>query len=365
MLWSITTYGQSSSDTTFYNSQWNITTRDSCSYYRLIKKQNESFRVRDYYNNDTVKMQGIFTSLRPEIKNGFFIYYFKSGHKRMEGDYYYNKRRGVFKTYDDSTGIVLIDAEYKDDMRNGRYIEHDIGRIKTTKSIYKSDSLIQKEVDFTFPLSDSIKGGNSKKGITSADDNKAFKEILEYKFEYLKSRDSFLYVPTVITMKFKIDSNGRPLNIKHLQGGNSTQQDIVRKSIREMGVWHPIVARQNDPLNTTLTVSVWFPQMTSVINSSFVYMATDSTAIGFKPKSDSLQAFMRLHYKGTTMASDPEMSGGISVAFTVNQKGKIADVLNISGSMMDLRSWVVRMIYKFGSWQPIIVDGHPESSGSA
>ena len=99
--------------------------------------------VKDFYINDTLQMEGAYTSLEPEVKEGYFIFYFENGRKESEIMYKNNKRQGEGKYYYKSgalkkilqfnndtilkrkewyeEGAVYKMAEYKNGELNGKY----------------------------------------------------------------------------------------------------------------------------------------------------------------------------------------------------------------------------------------------------
>lgn len=81
-------------DTIWYNNKWEKTTQVSDRHYsRVIKNLAEnSFLVRDFYETGAKQMEGIFTTLDPDIKNGEFSYWYRSGKKQMDATYENNKQ---------------------------------------------------------------------------------------------------------------------------------------------------------------------------------------------------------------------------------------------------------------------------------
>jgi len=81
-------------DTIWYNNKWEKTTQVSDRHYsRVIKNlAKNSFLVRDFYETGAKQMEGIFTALDPDIKNGEFSYWYRSGKKQMDATYENNKQ---------------------------------------------------------------------------------------------------------------------------------------------------------------------------------------------------------------------------------------------------------------------------------
>ncbi len=68
-------------DTIWFDNQWKPTSSVKARYYfRTIKKlKNKVFEVIDYYPSGKPQMQGVFSSLDPEVRNGPFLYYNEQG----------------------------------------------------------------------------------------------------------------------------------------------------------------------------------------------------------------------------------------------------------------------------------------------
>ncbi len=64
---------QQQQDTIFYDDNWNeISNKDSVSFYRIIFKESDQFKVLDYYINGNLQMEGYFSSIEDRIKEGYF-----------------------------------------------------------------------------------------------------------------------------------------------------------------------------------------------------------------------------------------------------------------------------------------------------
>jgi antitoxin component YwqK of YwqJK toxin-antitoxin module len=114
---------------------------------KLIKKasvyDSENGKKTDYYDDGTVKLE---YSLSNGKLNGKFIHYYENGRIKTTGSFTNGLKNGVFKEYDESGGLeteysmsndmkngilkifsngkVLNSITYKDDIRNGEYVEY-------------------------------------------------------------------------------------------------------------------------------------------------------------------------------------------------------------------------------------------------
>ena len=79
-LLSVSSFGQNTFDTVYYDSKWKISSNSEYSYYRNTKKQVDGkFLCLDYWKTGEIQMRGVYSSLDPDVKDGEFIYYHKNG----------------------------------------------------------------------------------------------------------------------------------------------------------------------------------------------------------------------------------------------------------------------------------------------
>lgn len=80
-------------DTIWYNNKWEKTQQVSARHYsRVIEKLGtDKYKVKDYYETGSQQMEGFFSSVEPDIKDGEFKYWYRSGKKQMDVTYEANK----------------------------------------------------------------------------------------------------------------------------------------------------------------------------------------------------------------------------------------------------------------------------------
>ncbi|NII83640.1 MULTISPECIES: energy transducer TonB [unclassified Pedobacter] len=73
-------------DTVYFDSKWVKTDKANKHYYRIIKENTDrrTFFVKDFYSTDTTQMEGTYSSLNPDIKDGNFVWFYPDGKKKME-----------------------------------------------------------------------------------------------------------------------------------------------------------------------------------------------------------------------------------------------------------------------------------------
>ena len=85
-LLNATTSFSQKADTIWYNSKWEKTTRSDKFYYRVVKweKSKKAYFVRDFYPNGVTQMEGYYSSMDPEVRNGDFKWWFDDGSRQRE-----------------------------------------------------------------------------------------------------------------------------------------------------------------------------------------------------------------------------------------------------------------------------------------
>ncbi len=96
-------------DTVYFTEDWNETTKANAFFYRLIKNGNNLYLVQDYYKNKVLQMEGSFTSLHPELYEGYFKYFNEKGVLIKEGEFKKNLEEGEWKLYYDNGKSMRVE----------------------------------------------------------------------------------------------------------------------------------------------------------------------------------------------------------------------------------------------------------------
>lgn len=80
----------------YFNQYWRETTKDSAKFYRKVTQNESLFHVKDYHISGALQMEGDYSSLQPEIQEGYFVWYFESGQKFVEGNFVHGQREGIW-----------------------------------------------------------------------------------------------------------------------------------------------------------------------------------------------------------------------------------------------------------------------------
>ncbi len=160
-------YSQTAGDTIYFDQNWNQSSRDEASYFRLVSIDTSRilFTVRDFFSNGKLQMEGAYRSINPDVKIGEFTYWYQNGVKhischfkngRLDGPYeewYENgslktgknfingNLDGTEKTWNEE-GVLTRSIRYKNGARHGHFITYYSNGQPIRKDIYKNDELI-------------------------------------------------------------------------------------------------------------------------------------------------------------------------------------------------------------------------------
>jgi len=119
-----TVKGQIILDTMYFDQNWEQSTEQDANYYRIISSDTSSgnfrFFVKDYYLSGQVQMTGTYNSIRPDNKDGQFIYYHDNGQQQRECYYRENTLNGAFREWYRS-GQLKNEQKYKNGLLDGPY----------------------------------------------------------------------------------------------------------------------------------------------------------------------------------------------------------------------------------------------------
>ncbi|WP_324028199.1 hypothetical protein QSV08_09790 [Maribacter sp. BPC-D8] len=139
-------------DTLYFNSRWNKTDKNNAAFFRLVplEKEGNLFKVKDYYINGNLQMQGYWSNLEKETLHGNVTWYFEDGTKSIESEYkngilegantIYKKggqvsSKGIYKNNEAYSGSFIVYRllqTYANGMLNGEEISYaENGKIAT------------------------------------------------------------------------------------------------------------------------------------------------------------------------------------------------------------------------------------------
>ncbi len=110
-------------DTMYFDRGWEQTSLAEAYYYRIVSIDTSGdfrFYVEDFYPDGQIQMSGTYKSIRPDNKDGHFIYYYEDGRKQMECHYRDNLLQGPLREWY-SSGQEQSYQEFSGGLLNGEY----------------------------------------------------------------------------------------------------------------------------------------------------------------------------------------------------------------------------------------------------
>jgi len=243
-------------DTIFFDAKWNSTTKANAEFFRIDKKEDIKWTRTDYYKTKQLQMKGTYSSITPEIEDGYFEWYYSNGKLRHKGNYVKGKEIGEHLWYRDN-GNIEAKENYTDGKLNGLYEEyHPNGKLMDKKSFldglqdgwtiyYREDGSIQSEGDF--------KKGNKNGEWKYYDESGKLEGTTIFKIDFeIPEAKIFLQLPNdkwsladhsgtdFIQYIFKRneieDSQGRtiiPAIMLYIEDATSYNQDLVEYSMQK------------------------------------------------------------------------------------------------------------------------------------
>jgi TonB family protein len=107
----------------YFDRNWEQTTEAEAYYYRYVSIDSSGefrFHVQDFYPDGVTQMTGTYRSIRPDNKDGHFIYYYESGQKQMSCDYRNDKLHGPMEEWYES-GAKESYQEFSEGLPDGQY----------------------------------------------------------------------------------------------------------------------------------------------------------------------------------------------------------------------------------------------------
>lgn len=110
-------------DTMYFDRGWEQTSQAEAYYCRIISIDTSGdfrFYVEDFYPDGQIQMSGTYKSIRPDNKDGHFIYYYEDGRKQMECHYRDNLLQGPLREWY-ASGQEQSYQEFSGGLLNGEY----------------------------------------------------------------------------------------------------------------------------------------------------------------------------------------------------------------------------------------------------
>ncbi len=270
---------QNAADTIYYDNQWNQSSREAATYFRLVAIDTNRIRfiVNDYYVSGNLQMEGAFRSINPDFKIGGFTYWYENGDKHIECYFEQNRLHGVYRewypggqlksemTYRhgilegteknwDEEGNLAKTVEYKNGLKNGEFITYYKNGKPIRKDIYKNNKLLRGKC-FTTEGKDTTYfdyfimprfTGNPE----------GFKFFVLEKLNYPDSA-RVNNEEGLVEVKFTIDSEGNLSHIRLVKRDKDYFNDEAVRVLHESPKWIP-GKRDGKKIDVTITLPIHF-----------------------------------------------------------------------------------------------------------
>lgn len=221
----------SAQEKVYFDSLWAVTSKDKAVYYRETSHEKELTRIKDFYKNGTLQMEGLASDTTPnyEVFEGKVTWYYPNGKIQMVNTYSKGMPIGEQKSYDEK-GRIVSDLFYQNAEKYSgtTYIYDDCNEedndYSTTGNLitYYKDGNITKTINFD---KDWQKGIRSE---TIYQENYTPKEVLYYneknKLIGKLNYDANSYMTTGTEVSFFYHPMRIRLISKKVKKGESTEE---------------------------------------------------------------------------------------------------------------------------------------------
>ncbi|HEX7413416.1 MAG TPA: TonB family protein [Bacteroidia bacterium] len=240
-------------DTLYYNQDWEGSTKENASFYRLIKKENNLFLVEDHYKNNVLQMSGSFSSLNPELYEGYFKYYSEKGLLNKEGLFTKNVEEGEWKLYYDDGKPLRVENYLNGNLEGNLKSYYPNGQLRRDED-YKSGKLLKGKcytpagkdtAFFSSYKTPEYTGGLAALKKYMKENNKYPKDALEQKVE------------GTVFVKFTVTATGNIENAEVQKPVFPSLDEEALRLVKNMPQWQP--GKKNDmPQRVLFNIPIYF-----------------------------------------------------------------------------------------------------------
>src|SRR5690606_8539785 len=202
-IFSFTETMAQASDTVYYNAKWEKTDRENKHFYRVIHREDKKIRVEDYYPNGVKQMDGWYSSLEPDIRDGEFTWWHEVG----------KKHRWMISDNDERTKITEWDS-------NGK-ITREQEKVKTVNHQNGERSYEMKALERA-PV---FNRGKS-----------TFSDYVNEHFSYPAGSQ---HASGKVIVQFVVDKCGKTKDVKIVKGVNEVLDKAALDFIKSLPRWTP------------------------------------------------------------------------------------------------------------------------------
>lgn len=123
----------------YFDANWKMTTEKNAVYFSVFTKAGTKYLRKDYFaKSKQLQMAGTYTTLKLDVKDGYFKWYYENGKPKEEGSYKNNKEQGEHIYYDEN-GTVNTRANFVTGELIGLFSMYfDSGKLRASM-LYKKD----------------------------------------------------------------------------------------------------------------------------------------------------------------------------------------------------------------------------------
>jgi TonB family protein len=254
--------GQALTDTMYFNNSWEQSTREEARYYRIINMDLSGdfmFHVTDYYLSGQVQMTGTYRSIRPDDREGTFIWFYPDGQKQQECQYKNNELHGLFlewfengqnktrqnfneglldgpmKTWQQD-GTLHLEAQYSKGERHGFFISHYANGQIVRNELYDQDQFVEGQCFtpdgqpteyFPYIIMPSFTGGFPE-----------LQKFIKKELNYPKKEEKEGREATILVL-FTVDENGHIQNPRIIHGDSENFNKEALRIVNSFPDWIP------------------------------------------------------------------------------------------------------------------------------
>ena len=191
-------------------------------YSRVIEKLDiNKYKVKDFYETGSMQMEGFYSSLDPDVKNGEFKYWYRNGKKQMDVTYENCKEVQVCQ-YDEKGGIT------------NEWELVPVVKIENGKPV-KEFRVLQRAPRFP--------GGKVA--------------LNEFVVKNVKHPQGISTIKGQVVVQFKINTEGKAVNPAIISGLSSDYDREAINLIKKMPNWEP-GKQDGKPVAVTLSLPITF-----------------------------------------------------------------------------------------------------------
>ncbi|MDX2414442.1 MAG: TonB family protein [Bacteroidales bacterium] len=329
----------------YYNSNWEITKKDSSAFYRKAHYDLNNFklngRVMDYFPDSTLLMEGHYSFGKRE---GLFLFYFKNGNIRSKGEYANSHRIGRWEYYYSNGDLKQI--------------------IEFTEIDNKTDFSVLEFYDRS--RRQLIKAGTGKwindSIRTGMFDKKSLKKLTgQFKngektgsWKLMRLRDKKI----MFTEHFH---NGNFIDATVYNPHGDYEGTIRSEILNKMPDENAFKLGQTENFKLD---SLFFPQSLIYSDVETIFKTVSGKEIKIKNRPAgyaygdySLMAFIQQNIKYPANAAINNQKGTVYLKIVIDPYGHTKEISVIRGVNEDLNNEAIRVVKLIKDWMPALLDG--------